>query len=87
MRLDWIFLPRQNACAKFYIIIIMNLHRDMGKLEANETNVVENTRLKCLFGKSRMSRKIRNKEPYPAKMRNRKGTTHLRKTTKIRNLK
>ena len=24
------------------IIIIMNLHRDMGKLEANETNVVEN---------------------------------------------
>ena len=22
MRLDWIFLPRENACAKFYIIII-----------------------------------------------------------------
>ena len=45
MRLDWIFLPRENPCAKFYIIIIiiiMNLHRDMGKLEANETNVVEN---------------------------------------------
>ena len=42
MGLDWIFLPRENPCAKFYIIIIMNLHRDMGKLEANETNVVEN---------------------------------------------
>ena len=24
MRLDWIFLPRENPCAKFYIIIIMN---------------------------------------------------------------
>ena len=23
MRLDWIFLPRENPCAKFYIIIIM----------------------------------------------------------------
>ena len=22
MRLDWIFLPRENPCAKFYIIII-----------------------------------------------------------------
>ena len=22
MRLDWIFLPRENTCAKFYIIII-----------------------------------------------------------------
>ena len=22
MRLDWIFLPRENSCAKFYIIII-----------------------------------------------------------------
>ena len=22
MRLDWIFLPRKNTCAKFYIIII-----------------------------------------------------------------
>ena len=22
MRLDWIFLPRENNCAKFYIIII-----------------------------------------------------------------
>ena len=24
MRLDWIFLPRKNPCAKFYIIIIIN---------------------------------------------------------------
>ena len=23
MRLDWIFLPRENPCAKFYIIIII----------------------------------------------------------------
>ena len=23
MRLDWIFLPRENTCAKFYIIIII----------------------------------------------------------------
>ena len=23
MRLDWIFLPRENRCAKFYIIIII----------------------------------------------------------------
>ena len=23
MRLDWIFLPRENPCAKFYIIIIL----------------------------------------------------------------
>ena len=23
MRLDWIFLPRENLCAKFYIIIII----------------------------------------------------------------
>ena len=22
MRLDWIFLPKENPCAKFYIIII-----------------------------------------------------------------
>ena len=25
MRLDWIFLPRENPCAKFYIIIIVLL--------------------------------------------------------------
>ena len=25
MRLDWIFLPRENLCAKFYIIIIIFL--------------------------------------------------------------
>ena len=25
MRLDWIFLPRKNPCAKFYIIIILIL--------------------------------------------------------------
>ena len=24
MRLDWIFLPRENPSAKFYIIIIIN---------------------------------------------------------------
>ena len=24
MRLDWIFLPRENPCAKFYMLIIMN---------------------------------------------------------------
>ena len=23
MRLDWIFLPRENPCAKFYILIII----------------------------------------------------------------
>ena len=23
MRLDWIFLPRENPCAKFYIVIII----------------------------------------------------------------
>ena len=23
MRIDWIFLPRENPCAKFYIIIIV----------------------------------------------------------------
>ena len=23
MRLDWIFLPRENPCAKFYIMIII----------------------------------------------------------------
>ena len=23
MRLDWIFLPRENPCAKFYLIIII----------------------------------------------------------------
>ena len=23
MRLDWIFLPRENPCAKFYIILII----------------------------------------------------------------
>ena len=23
MRLDWIFLPRENPCAKFYIIIVI----------------------------------------------------------------
>ena len=23
MRLDWIFLPRENPCAKFYIIIMI----------------------------------------------------------------
>ena len=23
MRLDWIFLPRENTCAKFYIIMII----------------------------------------------------------------
>ena len=23
MRLDWIFLPRENFCAKFYVIIII----------------------------------------------------------------
>ena len=23
MRLDWIFLPRENPCSKFYIIIII----------------------------------------------------------------
>ena len=23
MRLDWIFLPRENPCAKFYIIILI----------------------------------------------------------------
>ena len=23
MRLDWIFLPRENPCARFYIIIII----------------------------------------------------------------
>ena len=23
MRLDWIFLPRENPCAKFYVIIII----------------------------------------------------------------
>ena len=23
MRLDWIFLPKENPCAKFYIIIII----------------------------------------------------------------
>ena len=23
MRLDWIFLPRENPCTKFYIIIII----------------------------------------------------------------
>ena len=25
MRLDWIFLPKENPCAKFYIIIIYSL--------------------------------------------------------------
>ena len=25
MRLDWIFLPRENHCAKFYIIIIITI--------------------------------------------------------------
>ena len=24
MRLDWIFLPKENSCAKFYIIIIIS---------------------------------------------------------------
>ena len=26
MRLDWIFLPKENPCAKFYIIIIINVN-------------------------------------------------------------
>ena len=27
MRLDWIFLPRENPCAKFYIITIIIIIR------------------------------------------------------------
>ena len=48
MRLDWIFLPRENPCVKFCIIIIIiiiiiinlkSLHEDMAKAY---TNITEN---------------------------------------------
>ena len=39
MRLDWIFLPRENPCAKFYIIIIIIIIRPELKTGIDFANI------------------------------------------------
>ena len=38
MRLDWIFLPRENPCAKFYIIIIIINNNNNNNIHKNNNN-------------------------------------------------
>ena len=42
MRLDWIFLPRENPCAKFYIIIIIiNNNNNTHKNNNNNNKTIQ----------------------------------------------
>ena len=41
MRLDWIFLPRENPCAKFYIIIIITITTTTTTVKAYHHHIIK----------------------------------------------